>query len=304
MALLIATILILSVSLLAVSLHREGRLRQLRQHYLQSILTPGDPSERYLDSISGLSSQCAKTAATEVITTLSGIIHKLECEQLTNISDSLHLTDYLLEKARKGRAGSRAQALAQLSLIPNDKITKEQIKPFLEDKNRMVRFFALLATINIDKNNLLHHIASYSWPLTQFEVSQLLNFMRRISPAIAYSPLLESQSYNLNLLGLATVREFGIESAELQLREMVESGHLDSLRCEALYTLAGLHCSISSYSIRNFLKQLSPLKRQRFLRFAASEGYSQRVIDLLADQGESGELHSLISSYKVKIGCY
>lgn len=300
--------IIIGLSLSAVGVilkerHSRNHL-ELQRHYIESILLGGGEGERYLEHLSSLSSSDAKRAAAEVIATLGPIIYRLDQDQLVRISHSLHLCEFLLEQAANNRGVEREVAISQLAQIPSINISKQQLLPFQKDKDRMVHFFALLTIINIDKQNVLHHIASYPFHLTPFELSQLLDLLRRGSVGVAYQPMLSSSSQNLNILGLAIIREYGIESAEMQLRELLESSANRFVCQEILYTLASLQLTLCTPSISCFVKSMGQKARERFLRYVASRGYSQRVIDFFTTKAESQRFHALINSYKIKIECY
>ncbi len=304
---ILSIIVLLSLSAAGVTLsERLSRNKhELQRHYLQSIIEGGEEGERYLDELSRLSSDSTKQVAAEVIAALTPIIYRLDQDQLIRISYSLHLAEYLLERAHKSRGEQRAEAMSLLSQLPVRHITEQQLSSFERDKDRMVRFFTLLTKININKGEFLRYVASYPSPLTPFEISGLLSLFRHSRVAVAYQPLLDTNNQNLNMLGLAVVREFGIESAEGALRHLVEKEEIhNKVRHEALYTLATLEQPLCSASIGSYVRCMPFWERQRFLRFITSMGYSQGVIDFFVSHSERQYFHSLIASYKVKIECY
>lgn len=223
---------------------------------------------------------------------------------LDNISQSLHLSDFLVQQACNSRGLKLISNLTLLSKVPIAGSLSAKIAPLLDSKDRMVRFLALLTSINAEKDQTLHHIAKYPTTLTTFEISQLLSMLRQGSIAVAYQPMLWSESLNLNLLAMAVIKHFSIESAEQELRQIVDSHKEYHLRREALYTLASMQLTLYTVPIAQFVKRMPRLERQQLLRYVANEGYSQSVVNLFGSQHERQQLHSLINSYKIKIECF
>ncbi len=303
MLILLISLLLAAAAGVVIQEHGERNRSELRRHYLRLILFGEWSGERYLEDLSHLGGQRAKRVASEMAAQLSPIIYKLDEEPLLRLNRMLHLSEFLLRKANSTRGDSRAYNLAILSQLPSQSLTLEDIAPFSNDTNRMVRFFAMVAKINIDRTNLLHYVASYNSPMTPFEISHLIGMLRQGSIVVAYQPMLNSHSLNLNLLGLTIVRQFGIESAKDELYKIVEEGDIYTLRREALYTLVALKMELCQLSVVAFVRAMSPSESDNFLRHVACEGYSQGVIDLFAHKGERQYLHSLINSHKIKIGC-
>ncbi|MFI3332264.1 MAG: hypothetical protein SNI51_03990 [Rikenellaceae bacterium] len=301
----LSIISLLFVVAIGVAMQQRGErnCEQLRQHYLRLLLLGRGSGERYLDDLSHLSGSRAKRVAAEVVAHITPVIYRIDEEPLLHLNRTLRLSEYLLIEARGARGARRAQILSLLSLLPTDTLTKLHIKPFRCDENRMVRFFAMVTMINIDKDNLLHHVASFDSPLTPFELSYLVGLLRQGAIVVAYQPMLGSFSVNLNMLGLAVVRQFGVEDAEEMLCQIVERRESYHLRREALYTLASLQLSLDRFSLVTFVRSMSHDESQRFLRYVATMGYAQSVIDIFVSKYARPYFHSLINSYKIKIEC-
>lgn len=301
------TIIIILLSAVAITALRQERLHhnrnEIQHHYLQVLLVGNTQSERYIEELSTLSGNKNRQAAAEVVAELSHIIYKLDQHTLENITHSLHLTDFLLSQTKKSRGAERTKYLSIFSRIPLAPFDLKQLTPYTHSKDRMIRFYALMAIINADQKNIMFHIARYPAPMTPFEISQLISLLRLGSIAVAYQPMLQSESLNLNLLGVAIVQYFGIESAEHELRKIIDT-HTDySLRRESLYALASMQLLLCSPSICQFVRNMPRIDTQRFLRHIASEGYAQNTINFFVGQHERKYFHSLINSYKIKIEC-
>ncbi|MFI3279293.1 MAG: hypothetical protein SNG49_06610 [Rikenellaceae bacterium] len=304
---MISTIIIL-LSLSAIVALRQERLQrnksEIQHHYLQMLLVGNNQSERYIEELSQLSGIKSKQAAAEVIAELSHIIYRLDAQALENITHSLHLTDFLLQQTSRSRGIERTKWLAIFSRVPLSDFDTKELLPYLRSKNRMESFYALMALINADQRNVMHHVAQYPTTMTQFEISQLLSLLRQGSIAVAFQPMLQSKNVNLNLLGVAVVQHFGVESAQGKLREIIASHHNFTLRLESLYALCSMQLMLCSPSIKEFVSRMPRIETRRFLRHIALEGYAQSVINFFTRKSERKYFNSLINSYKIKIECF
>ncbi|MFR9523583.1 MAG: hypothetical protein SNH94_03320 [Rikenellaceae bacterium] len=298
--------LLIALSIVAVIIRQRVtslRKTEIEHHYLQMLLLGDSHSERYTEEVALLANTRVKIAAVESIANLSPIIYRLESQWLDSIARSLHLTEFMLHRTRKSRGAQLILSLSLFSRIPLSDLDLKEIAPYTNSKNRMVRFFALLTSINADQKNILKHIAAYPSPLTPFEISQLLGMLRQGSITVAYQPMLSANNENLKMLGLAVVRHFSIEGAERQLRDIIAHSHLYSLRREALYTLSSIELTLTTPSILRTVTQMSKIERLRFLRYIASEGYSLGTISFFSPTTDRKYFDSLINSYKIKIEC-
>ncbi len=304
---MITTLIILLALAAIVALRQERLLRnkaEIQHHYLQMLLVGNNQSERYIEELSQLSNTKSKQAAAEVIAELSPIIYRLDAQAIENITHSLNLTDFLLKQTNRSRGVERTKWLAVFSRVPLSDFDIKELQPYFRSKNRMESFYALMALINADQRNIMHHVAQYPTTMTQFEISQLLSLLRQGSMAVAYQPMLHSKNINLNLLGIAVVQHFGVESAQGRLREIIASHHNYTLRLEALYALSSMQLMLSSPSIKEFVESMPRIDTRRFLRHIALEGYAQSVINFFTRKSERKYFHSLINSYKIKIECF
>ncbi len=304
---MIATlIIILFATTLAVALvQRTARNNaEIRRHYLRTLIIGSPKSERYIEELTLLSPQRAKRSAARLLASLSPLIYHLDAEPLERISRTLRLSDYLLFEARRSRGSKCAYYLLLSAKIPFSGSSTDQLHNFASSKNHLVRFYALLSTINADPKTALQHIATYHSQMTQFEISQIIAALRQGTIVVAYQPMLNSENHNLNMLAMAIVRHFGIDNAAAELHKIIAQSNVHELRREALYTLASLQLPLNTPSINQFVRHCPTLERQRFIRFLAGEGYSQRAMEFFASHHEREQLQSLINSYKIKIGCF
>ncbi|MFI3317532.1 MAG: hypothetical protein SNF93_08340 [Rikenellaceae bacterium] len=278
-------------------------LAQTQHHYLKMLLLGDLHSERYIEELSLLAGARTKMVAAQVVAELSPIIYRLDAQYIDGITRELHLSDFLIEKSRHARGAKQIYLLSMLSKIPLEHFDLELLEPYTHSKDRLIRLFALLATINADRKNILRHIASYPFCLNPFELSQLLAMLRQGALTVAYQPMLAFDSVNVKMVGIAVVRHFGIDEAEGELRKIIDLSDHKELRRQALYALASMRLLLCTPTIAQFVKGFSNLEHQRFLRYLACEGYAQGVIDFFAWQSEAQYLQSFINSHKVKIEC-
>ncbi|MFR9504244.1 MAG: hypothetical protein SNH73_07350 [Rikenellaceae bacterium] len=283
--------------------YRERNKREIQHHYLQSLLMSDIHNERYIEQLALLSNHRTKVATAELLSELSPIIYRFDPEPFERIAQSLHLSDFLLEAAHRSHGATRAYTLSLFAQIPFSGHHIDQISQFSHSKNRMTRLFALMATINADRKGILKHIASYPDEMTPFEIAQLVAALSQGSYSVAYQPMLASDNLNTLLLGVAIVHNFGIESAESELRELFASKRSFTLRREIIYTLASMQLPIATPAIAQFLKAIPQIERRRFLRHITTEGYSQSTIEYFTNNYDTPYFQALINSYKIKIGC-
>ncbi len=276
---------------------------QAQHHYLRMLLLGDVHSERYIEELSLLAGARTKMVAAQVVAELSPIIYRLDAQYIDGLTRELRLSDFLIEKCRHSRGARQIHLLSMISKIPLEHFDIGLLEPYAHSKNRLVRLFALLATINADRKNILRHVASYPWHLNPFELSQLLLMLRQGALTVAYQPMLAFDSVNVKMLGIAVVSHFGIDEAQGELREIIDLADHKQLRRQALYALASMRLLLCTPTIAQFVKGFSNIEHQRFLRYLACEGYAQGVIDFFAWQSEAQYFQSFINSHKVKIEC-
>ncbi len=300
---IILSLLIASAGSIALSRYNSAKHRRLRRYYIAQILS-GGTLERYIAQIDTIKSNSARIIAAEAIAYLSSIIYRIDESPLLELSRALELERFLIARASKGSLFARIDSLLLLSQIPTQSIIADDIEQFRDDKNRMVRFLAMMCLINAESNNITHHIAAYKERLTPLEVSYIVETLRRGTITVAYQPLLTSQSHNLNIVGLALVSHFGIESASDMVASLVEQSTSHQVRAMAIDTLTSMHLPIAIPALRHYITTLRRPQRYSLLRHIAAAGYSEQSIKAIVTSDESQYYHSIVNSYKVKIECF
>ncbi len=280
-----------------------GRSVQIEEHYLRMLLLGDSGSERYVEHLMQLSGRRHRMAVAKVVSGLIPIIYRFDPRSLDNLNQKLSLSSYLLDEVARHVGKWRVHYMLLLSRLSVDSSNKHHLDMLLGDKNRMVSFFALLSRINSEPQEAMRHIAAYPRLMNHFELSYLLASLTWGSLTLAYQPMLGYNSENVRLLGLAVVRHFSIEGAEQQLRSIIAEDENHNLRREALYVLASMNLLLSTPNICSFVGGMGSLERRRFVRYIASVGYSQSVVDLFAASHDRQYFHSLVNSYKSEIRC-
>ena len=149
-----------------------------------------------------------------------------------------HIESYLLSKATKSRnSTNRAYALALLARLPISIVTEVKVERFLTDSSAEVRFYALMCIFSVTPHRAITCLENLEHRLSRRDVAEILTVISRGYCPIAYTPLLTSDNYNLQLLGIHLVRRFGITESRAQITSIIRN-ESSELREDALETLA------------------------------------------------------------------
>ncbi len=300
---IILSLLIASAGSLSLSRYNSTKHRRLKRYYIAQILS-GGTLERYIAQIQSSKSRSAKIIAAQSMAHLSSIIYRIDESPLLELSRALELEKFLVARARKGGTFARIDSLMLLSQIPTEVITYDDIAQFCDDSYRMVRFLAMMCLVNVQSHNFAQYIAAYKEPLSPLEVGYIIEILRRGVITVAYQPLLLSENHNHNIVGLALVSHFGIESAAEMVAELVEQSTSHQVRAQAIDTLTTMHLPIAIPALRHYITTLKRSQRYSLLRHIAAAGYSEYSINAIITRDESQYYHSIVNSYKVKIECF
>ena len=304
-ATLIAGSLLLAGGLAAERLRqrRRGRDAVLRAKYLH-ILTVALLSERRTPPrFPLLDRPGARAILVETLVETIRATYGPDDELVRRIVAEYGLDRWLLQRIRRSGGYRRARYLAQLAHLPVAPEIAFRVAGHISSRNRYVRFYALLARITADPAEALHAIASYPTPFTATETAEILSVLRRGMLPIAYVPLLESPVENLRRLGVAIVRQFGIEEAEMQLLRIVDTDPSPELAFEALDTLRAMQLPLCRRGIAGRIARLDPSLRKTLLRRMAAGGYAPHVLQRLFGAHERPYYEALVQSYKCTLAC-
>ena len=159
-------------------------------------------------------------------------------QPLRAIVSYYNIENRLLLAARRSKSGCRrAYYLALLARLPISLVTELKVEHFLADRSKDVRFYALMSIFSAAPYRAVAILERMEQRLSRREVAELLTVIGRGYCPIPYSPLLISDNYNLQLLGIHLVRRFGITESRAEITLIVRNLHSE-LREDALETLA------------------------------------------------------------------
>lgn len=279
---------------------RDAVLRTKYLHIVLLALASGEclPPHFPLLRLSG-----ARRLLAENIAGIVGATYGLDAASLRRIVAETGLDAWLLRRVGRARGYRRARLLALLAQLPSDAAVQARIVRYLRSRNPYTRFYALMAQLVSDPSTALRLMAEYPAPFTACEVAEIMTVLRRGMLPIAYEPLLESPDRNLRRVGLAIVRQFGVEEAEEHLLHIVAGDPDAELVREALYTLCSMRRPLEEPEVRDRIRVLPPDRRKALLRYMAAEGYSPAELQRVFCEHEQPYYESLVKSYKRSLSC-
>lgn len=292
---------VLLISLVAGRLwarRRRGRDTVLRSRYLHVVmlaLYAGDAEVPRFPMIGRLG---ARRVLAETIAGVVSVTYGLDTEPLRRIVVAYRLDEWLLRRARWAQGYRRARLLAILAALPEGGQMAAHAGRYARSGNRCVRFQVLMAQLAADPSMALRLIADFADLFSGYELSEIMTLLRRGVLPIAYEPLICSPSRNLRLVGLAVVRQFGIEEAEPLLLRMVAADESSELGREALYTLCAMRRPLAHRQITARVAMMDAAERKALLRYLAQEGYAPEALHLVFDRREYPYYELLVHSYK------
>lgn len=298
-----ATLFVLTVRRSVRQRRQEQWGEPMRLKYLRIILAWMLSGAHGLPAFPLISRRGARRLLSETVARLAVSTYGLDPKPLKRIVKAHRLDERLLARARSSLGSRRARYLLYLSALPLDADFSARLEPFSRSRRRCVRFYALLARLACDPQKALTLIGAYREPFTPLELSELVALLRRGMLPIAYEPLLEAPDANFRLLGMAIVRQFGIEEAEKQLLRIAANPACGELAAEAVYTLTALHRPVGRPQVAACCARMSAAQRKSLLRYMAREGYAVRALEPLFRGEERPYFEALVDSYKRTIVC-
>lgn len=245
----------------------------------------------------------ARLLLAEVISGVVTSTYGLDMELLRGIVTRCGLDVSLLRRVRLARGYRRAYYLSLLAVLPVGETALREVGRFGRDRNRYVRFYALMTQLAYDPAMSLKLIAEYPPPLSAYEISEIMALLRRGVLPVAYGPLVVSENRNLRALGLAIVRQYGIEEAERQLLRIVGDVEGQELSREALFILCSLRRPLARRAVVRRVARMNRTERRALLRHMAFEGYAAEALPRFFNAEERPYYESLVSSYKRCLVC-
>lgn len=194
--------------------------------------------------VGGLRNGISKSNFVQCVVFVSANIDTQSDRMLPVIIRYYRIESYLLRRALKSCSRQqRAYLLSLLAHLPLSQSTVRYLLPFMNDHSEQVRFYALLALVAAKPELAIIAISKMRKPLSHAQVAQLLTVLCRGLCLIPYTPLLVSENYNMQLLGIALVRRFGIVESRNHIAEIVAKKN-HPLYQEAVDALASFNSDI------------------------------------------------------------
>ncbi len=141
--------------------------------------------------------------------------------RLSSIVEVCEIDQYLLRSI--GRSMShreRVKSLSKLSQLCSSTAITEQSEVLLDKEEHSIRTYATAALVMARPERAIRYVARLTHRLSLHNVAMLSQLMRRAGAPIAYTPLLASQSQNLQLIGLYLCELFSIIDAEPLMQKL------------------------------------------------------------------------------------
>lgn len=218
------------------------------------------------------------------------ILHELVCRY--------DLDGFLLRQIRHSRGLRQTHFILLLSTTPSNKPVIPLLNRYCHSKNCEKSVAALIAILALRPSTAISAIALFPHRLRALDISRIITLLRRGILPIAYEPLLTSDNTNLRMLGLAIVRNFGIEIADKELQNIVVASSDEMVVREALHTLSVLGRPLGRAKIRIRLSTMEASYRRELCRHLTREGYSLAALRTIFSPAEIAHSATLLKSYK------
>ena len=193
--------------------------------------------------------------------------------------------------------------LTLMSCIPLSEKSIERLEHLSHSRNRSIRIASFISLITTAPQLVIRRIEALPYRLSALDISHIISLLRRGIIPIAYEPLLQSNNHNLQMLGIAIVRNFGIDIADKQLHDIISSCDDKVVVRDAILTLSSLGRPLGRAKIRQRMSRMNTEERKSFCRYLAAEGYSVQALRTLFSEKEMHYAETLIKSYKRDLVC-
>lgn len=159
-------------------------------------------------------------------------------ERMGIIMKYYHIESYMLGRIFKSRNDTeRAYLLSLLARLPISMLAALRVEPLVRAQSPQVGFSALLCLFAVTPMRGVATLSRLARRLSRRDVAEVLSVINRGCCPLPYTPLLMSENYNLQLLGIYLVRRFGITESRSEIVCIIK-GKSSELRDDALLTLA------------------------------------------------------------------
>lgn len=297
---LVATPCIVLVAQTAVHLHNR-RSDALRAKCIGDIISLiCAPHELHDSDIEHLHRRYPYSVLRDATLFVADNIYGDELYRLSSIIEICGVDYHLIRTLQRYHGTRRAKALKHLSHLPLTPAIFEVAESHI-DEERHISFYATAALIASRPEHAVRYITRLRYDLSLYEAAWLVELMRRRG-SIAYTPLLNSENRNLQLLGIYVVASLTAVDAEPTLQHLLSDTE-SRLALHSLYTLCALRGNITSGNAKRLFGVLEPHHRKAFIRHAVQSCYSSLACSALLDSDEQTSLLNRINSYKCRIVC-
>lgn len=248
-------------------------------------------------------SRAERIALCEAIHIVRSHTYGIDTSLLDNTIKENCLEQLLIRKIRYSTGYQRAHWLTLMSCIPLSKKSIERLEHLSHSRNRSIRIASFISLITTAPQLVIRRIEALPYRLSALDISHIISLLRRGIIPIAYEPLLHSCNYNLQMLGIAIVRNFGIDIADKQLHDIISSCDDKIVVRDAILTLSSLGRPLGRAKIRQRMGRMNTEERKSFCRYLAAEGYSVQALRTLFSEKEMHYAETLIKSYKRDLVC-
>lgn len=222
--------------------------------------------------------------------------------RLTLIVEVCEIDYYLLRQLRHARGARRIRLMMQLSRLAVVLPMFDESELDGEVEEREYRFYAMMTLVASHPERSIRHIAKFTPLMTMCEVAMITRLMRRVGAPMAYTPMLVSQSRNIQLIGIYLVEQLLIVDAEAHLQRLAESDE-EEVAYAALHALCAIRGDISTPQVYRALKAFAPHHRASLLRHAVSSCYSLQSCANVFNCDERNRFMQMSNSYKCSMLC-
>ena len=211
--------------------------------------------------------------------------------------------DYdLLRMLNKQRGARCVRSLMQIAQIATVAPMLDVTELSNDADNREQAFYLLMARVALHPERSICYIAKFSPLMTAYEVAMVTQLMRRVGAPMAYTPMLVSQSKNIQLVGICLVEQLLIVDAEAHLQRLAES-ETEEVAFAALHALCAIRGDISTLQVARAMKRFAPHHRASLLRHAVLSCYSLQSCAAAFNGEERNRFLQMSNSYKCSMLC-
>ncbi len=260
------------------------------------LLLPDEPDER---EIITLQHRFSQQTLTESLRYISSCIYGEERLRIASIVEICELEHKILLSAKRQRNSHREAKLALLAQLPITSGCFEDLEYFIEKREST---YAIVAIIVSHPERAIRYCTRIHRHLSHYEISIIAEMLRIHGAPVAYTPLLQSENENLQLIGIYFVEQLSIVDAESLLHTLLSSPNL-AVATHALRALCTIHGELPPRRTAALIARMEPSQRDSFVRHAVQMCYSPNSCAFALNSEEQHYFTAKVNSYKCRILC-